>query len=283
MPTFTTLGPVTVDVDLGAGSVHVIASDRDDTLVTLLPWRESKSVDSRAVTETTVELVGDRLVVRTPRGWRYYGPFESGGVNVTVELPSGSSVEGRTGFGALVAEGRLGSVRFKTGSGDLRVDDAERLELKTSSGTVAVGRVTGPAELSTAAGTVRLRSVAGSAVVKNPNGATVVGEVTGSLEIRGSAEVDRVAGSLTARAAYGELRVERVESGSVTLDTNYGGVEVGVPLGTAVWLDVTSRHGAVRNLLEASGAPAEGDRTAELHVTTGWGNVLLRRPEEVLR
>jgi hypothetical protein len=286
MPGFTTPTPITADVDLAMGSVHVVASDRTDTTVTVLPANESRSGDVRAAAEAIVELDGTRLVVRTPRGWRYYGPFSPGAVDVTIELPTGSALEGRTGTGGLFVEGRLASARFRSAAGDLRMQEADRVDLKSSAGAVSVGRVTGAAQLATATGGVRVQEVSGTAVVKNSNGSTTIGEVTGELLVRGangSVVVERVRGTLTARVANGDMRVERVEAGTVTLETSYGGVEVGVPEGTAAWLDVTSRHGAVRNRLQPSDAPPDGELTAEVHVRTVYGDVVVRRPEGAVR
>lgn len=282
MPTFPAPQPLTVDVDVVVGTLSVVAADRDDAVVTVLPADDSKPADVRAAEEARVDLVGATLTVTTPRRWRQYLPFAPGSVSIGVEVPAGSSLNGRITAGPLYAEGPLGAVDVTATAGDVRIDEAGRLDLRVSAGSVVVGRVTGPTTVTASAGSVRVREVAGDASVRCTNGTTTIGRVTGSLEVTGAhgeVVVDRVAGTLRARAASGGIRVDHVESGSVDLSTSYGTVEVGVPEGTAAWLDVSSQYGGVRNLLQSAGGPVEDERTAEVRARTGYGDVVVRRPE----
>lgn len=283
MPTFQTPEPITVALDLPVGSVHIVAGDRDDTTVTVLPAREDKADDARLAQETRTDLTGDTLVISAPRSWRDWTPLGgNGSVDITVELPAGSSVEGKLAAGSLLTEGRLGRVAVKASAGDLRLGDVDRADLRASAGSVVVGRIGSSAHVSAAAGSVRIGEVAGDTTVKVPNGPLTVGAVTGTLLVKGAhapVSVDRVTGSLTATVAHAELRVDRVESGTTHLTTSYGGVEVGIAEGTTAWLDVESQRGSVRNLLEPSDAPADDGPTAEVHVRTGYGDVVVRRPE----
>ena len=152
--------------------------------------------------------------------------------------------------------------------------------MSVSAGSVVVGR-TGGTSVRAGAGSVRITELAGDGTVRCGNGTTTVGSVTGSLQVSGAhgdVVVGRLRGTLTARAASGGIRVDRVESGTVTLTTSYGSIEVGVPEGTAAWLDVASQHGTVRNQLRPTEGPADDDATAEIHASTGYGDVVVRRP-----
>jgi hypothetical protein len=280
MPTFPAPGPVPVVVELPAGSgLHVVAGDRDDVVVTVLPADPTKPADVRAAEEVRVERDADSVTVTGPRAWKQFVPFNAGSVTVTVELPAGSDLRGKAG--ALYAEGPLGTVDVTLNAGDARVDEVGRLELKVTAGSVVVGRVTGTTTVRASAGSVRITELDGDGTVRAANGTTTVGSVTGSLEVAGAhgeIVVGRLRGTLTAKAAYGGIRVDRVESGAVTLTTSYGSIEVGLPEGTAGWLDVTSAHGTVRNQLRPTEGPVDDEATAEIHASTGYGDIIVRRP-----
>jgi len=282
MPAFPTPGPVTVALDLSlVGSVHLVASDRADTTVVVLPTRRGAPDDERMAQETRVDLTGDTLAITVPGQWRQWVmPLSGGSVDVTVELPAGSAVEGKAL--SVLAEGRLGRVDLKASAGDLRLGDVAAAELRASAGSVVVGRIEGAGQVAAAAGSVRIGEVAGDATVRSSNGPVMVGTVTGTLLVKGAhapVSVDRVTGSLTASVSHAEIRVERVVSGATHLTTSYGGVEVGIVEGTSAWLDLESAHGAVRNLLLPSDVPTADGPTAEVHVRTGYGDVVVRRPE----
>jgi DUF4097 and DUF4098 domain-containing protein YvlB len=278
MPTFTAPSPVPVVVDLPVGHLHVVAGERDDVVVTVLPSDPSKPREVRAAEEVRVQQTGGSVTITGPR-WKQYLPFNAGTPTITVELPAGSDLSGTAS--SLLAEGRLGTVQMTVNAGDARVDQAGRLDLKVSAGSVAVGRVTENVALRVSAGSVRLTELTGDGTVKASNGTTTVGSVVGSLEVAGAHSdivVSRVRGSVTAKASYAAVRVDRLDSGTVDLTTSYGSIEVGVPEGTAAWLDVASEHGTVRNQLRPTEGPVDDDATAEIHASTGYGDVIVRRP-----
>lgn len=280
MPTYPAPHPVPVVVDVPAGNLHVVADERDDVVVTVLPTDPSSSGSRRAAEDVRVQRAGDAVTIDYPSSWKQYVlPFAAGTANITVELPAGSDLRGRTG--SLLTEGRLGAVDVVLTAGDARVDEAERVDVKASAGSVVVRRVTGAVAVKASAGSVRLTEVAGEGTVRAANGTTTVDLVSGTLEVSGAhAEiaVGRVRGTLTAKAAHASIRVERLESGRVDLTTSYGSIEVGVPEGTAAWLDVSSQHGSVRNQLTPTGGPVDDESTAEIHAGTGYGDVIVRRP-----
>lgn len=280
MPTFPVAGPVPVVVDVPFGNLHVVASDREDVVVTVLPADPSKSGAVRAANETRVERDGDGVSIVYPGSWKQYVlPFSAGGAVVTIELPAGSDLRGKAG--TLFAEGRLGAVDLTLNGGEARLEEASRLDLKVTAGSVVVGRVTGPTQIKASAGAVRVTEIVGEGTIRASNGPTSVGTVTGSLEIVGAhAEiaVDRVRGDLCVRSANAGIRVAYVEQGSLRLTTSYGGIEVGVAEGTAAWLDLTTEHGTVRNQLTPTEGPVADESTAEIRASSGYGDVLVRRP-----
>ncbi|MCR6688085.1 DUF4097 family beta strand repeat-containing protein [Cellulomonas sp.] len=281
MPAFATPEPITVVADVAVGALTLIASDRTDTVVTVRPSDPGKQGDVKAADEARVDLHDGTLVVQTSKSWRYFATLGgTGSVDVTIDLPTGSALRGSS-VGPLFTQGVLGACEWNSRAGDVRIDEAARLDLRASAGAVVVGRVHGTADVVVGAGGVRIRELDADATVKNPNGATEIALTTGTLRVNGAhghIVIGRSLGATTARCAHGDIRVEEAVSGSLQLETSYGGIEVGVPEGTAAWLDASSQHGLVRNLLTDATGPDESDHTVEVRASTGYGEVVVRRP-----
>ncbi|MFE7358992.1 DUF4097 domain-containing protein [Streptomyces sp. NPDC057543] len=277
MPSFDTPEPISVTAHVGAGSIRFSAGDRPDTIVEVRPRDPKRDKDMRAAEQTEVTYASGVLAVRT-RERRMVGP--SGLVDVTVELPTGSRIEMTGSWAQVLGEGRLGEVRVKTSSGDVRIDTAGPLQLTASHGSITVDRVEGTAEITTSSGSLRVGRVDGPAVLKNSHGTTTVGTVTGDLRVSGAngdIDIARAEGSVVATTAHGTLRVAEVAGGTVQLETSYGAIEVGIREGVAAWLDVSSGHGQVRNTLPASETPERTEDTVEVRARTRYGNIDVRR------
>jgi DUF4097 and DUF4098 domain-containing protein YvlB len=280
MPTFATPEPISVTLSLGfvGANVRVTAGDRADTTVEVRPVNEASKADLKVVDQTRVEYTDGRLVVRAPKLSQMFG--RSGVVDVTIALPSGSRVQGETGLGEFLCDGPVGECRFKTGYGEVRVDRASSVSLRSGSGDVTVGRVDGDADVTASNGAVNIRSIGGTATVKNSNGASWIGEVTGDLRLNasnGGITVDRAHAGVTAKTANGSVRVGEVTRGAVTLETAGGSVEVGIRSGSAAWLDLNTRSGRVRNELAAAPGPGDTDDAVEVRARTYIGDIIVRR------
>src|SRR5262245_11620164 len=91
MPAFDTPQPIDVRVELGLGNLRVVASDRADTVVDVSPTHPNAREDVGAVEQTRVELTAGRLLVKAPKGWKYFGPSKhTGSVDIVIELPTAS-------------------------------------------------------------------------------------------------------------------------------------------------------------------------------------------------
>jgi hypothetical protein len=275
---FDTPEPISATAHVEAGSIRFIATDRLDTLVDVQPRDPKKDQHVRAAEQTEVRYASGLLTIRTPKGRRLIGP--SGVVDVTVELPTGSQVEVAGAWTQVNGEGRLGEVRVKTSSGDVRLETSGPLHLAASHGSVTVDHVQGSAEITTSSGSVRLGTVDGQAVLKNSSGTTTVGDALGDLRVNGAHGdifVGRAEGSVAATTAHGALRVDEVARGTVQLETSYGAIEIGIRGGTAAWLDVSSAAGQVHNGLGASDGPDKSEDTVEVRARTKFGNIDIRR------
>jgi hypothetical protein len=245
MPRFDTPAPIELEFDLIAAEVRIEAADRADTVVVVRPADPSKRDDVGAAERTQVEHSSGRVLVRTPKTWRVYSPFGyGGGVDVRVEVPTGSRVRLKTGMGSVRATGELGDTHVKTGMGDIHLERAANARLGTGMGDVEIAHVTGEADISTGSGELRAGSLQGAAVLKNANG---------------------------------DVRVAEAVQGSVEARTGYGEIQVGVPDGTAAWLDLSTGYGQVHNGLDRSGPPEPGESSVEVRAHSGYGDITINR------
>ncbi|WEH42612.1 DUF4097 family beta strand repeat-containing protein [Streptomyces sp. AM 2-1-1] len=193
MQKFTTPAPVSAVVELPAGRIRFIAADRGDTTVEVLPADASKGRDVKAAERIEVSHVDGVLRVVAPEAAnRILGP--SGSVEVTVQLPAGSSVEVKAADAELRGVGRLGDVTVEGQRATVKLDETASAKLTVLAGDISVGRLGGPAEISTEKGDLSV--------------------------------TEAVRGTVTLRTAHGEISVGAARGVSATLDagTTYGRV-----------------------------------------------------------
>jgi DUF4097 and DUF4098 domain-containing protein YvlB len=277
---FATPEPISVTIDIAVGDVRITAGDRADTAVKVRPSDHGDESDLDVAARTRVEFTEGALLVRAPKP-RVFGLFgATGSIDVTIALPAGSRVHADASMAAVRGTGRLGECRIRTSSGDVTVDHTGRLDLATGSGAVMVGRVDGTARISTGSGRVRVEEIGGAATVKNSNGDTWIGAVTGVLLVsaaNGNIAVDHAGAGVTAATANGDIVLGAVTGGAVSARTGYGEVEIGVPPGTAAWLDLHTQFGTVHNRLKVSDGPPAGGAAVEIKARTGYGDIVIRR------
>lgn len=278
MPRFITPQPITAIVDFAMGDLRIIASERTDTVVEVRPSNAARAADVKAAERTTVDYSNGRLLVKGPKQPFFTSRKES--INVVIELPAGSDVHGDASIGQFRMEGRIGECRFKTSVGDISLDQSGEVNLQTESGDISVDRALGNATITTGSGSVRIREIDGAATIKNSNGSTTIGEVTGELRMNaanGDLSVDRTRSSVTAKAAYGSVRIGEVVRGSIQLESGHGKLDVGIRVGTAAWLDVSTQFGRVYNTLQAHDGPQQSDETVEVRARTAFGDITIAR------
>ena len=279
MPTYDTPTPIDLAIKLQVGAIEIIATDRDDTVVTVSPTNPAKAVDRRGAEETRVDVDGQRLIITGPRpriSW--IGPTES--VDVKVELPAASRLTAEIGVGGVRAVGRLGATRIKSSMGRVDLDSTGDLWLRASHGKVTLGSVDGGLDATADHGQIKIGTVTGDAIVKASHGSLTVGESGGDVDAKlsyGDLEITRARGSVTAKTAYGAIDLGEVSSGSVQVESGFGEVTIGVRSGVAAWLDLSSKSGHVRNQLDGDSAPDPTEQTVAVRARTQFGNVTVRR------
>jgi hypothetical protein len=281
MPRFDTPSPISALVVVPIGDVRITAEERADTVVEISPTDAGNQDDVSVAQQCRVELDGGRLLVKAPkqRSWRLRK--DGGSIDVTIALPAGSNANATGEMTDFETRGRLGDCRIRTGIGALRVDEAATLNARTGVGAISAERVDVHAEVSTGSGEVRLTDLGGSGVVKTSNGDTWVGAAVGDLRIKaanGSIAVDAAGATVAAKSSNGDVRVGQVTRDTVVLESHLGDLEVGIPAGTAAWLDVQARAGRVINTLERVDGPAAAAQKVEVRARTSAGNIVIRRP-----
>lgn len=282
-PCFETDEPIALSIEVSQGAVHVIASDRTDTVVAVSPSDPDRPDDVEAAGQTAVDLASGVLSIRGPKhrgiaapllGWR-----RGGSIEVTVELPEGSSLRADTGFVDVRADGRLDAVEVKTGAGDVRLERTGALRVRSGAGQVAVEEVSGGAEI-VATGDMSIGAVSGDADVKNLNGRTWIGRVGGTVRVKsanGDVRIENAGSDVTVRTANGDVRLGQVARGSVTIETASGGVEIGVREGSAASIDAATKFGRVDNQLTPGDDAELSADTVQLRARTSFGDVVIAR------
>jgi Putative adhesin len=206
MQKFDTPAPITAVLDVPAGRVQVIAADRVDTTVEVLPASPSKSRDVETAEQTTVSFADGvlRIQVQAPKN-RLLGP--SGSVEITVQLPAGSRVEGKAASCELRGVGRLGDVDFDGAYRRIKIDEAASVRLTATDGDVEVGRLTGSADISTPRGDIRIAEAGpGTVVLRTQSGDISVTAATG------------VSAAMDAETTYGRISNSLKNDGTAGLE-----------------------------------------------------------------
>ncbi|MFJ8442484.1 DUF4097 family beta strand repeat-containing protein [Kitasatospora griseola] len=193
MQKFATPTAITAVVDIPAGHLRLIAADRTDTVVEVLPANPSKSRDVKAAEQTEVVFADGVLrIVTADANHRLLG--QTGALEVTVQLPSGSRIEAKAAAADLRGVGRLGEVAFESALGPVKVDEAAGGRFVLQDGSIEVGRLTGSARLDTQRGDLTVNeAVRGDLVLTTQSGSITVGAARG------------VSASLDAGTSYGRI------------------------------------------------------------------------------
>ncbi|MCX4749782.1 DUF4097 domain-containing protein [Kitasatospora sp. NBC_01287] len=213
---FDTPTPIAAVLDIPAGRLTFIATDRSDSTVEVRPADPDSARDAKAAQEITAEYGDGVLRIQAPAKDRPLGP--SGSAEVTVHLPVGSRVEAKAAAAEVRTTGRLGEVAFEGAHGWIKLAEADSARLTLLAGDVQVGRLGGAAEISTGKGDIRIdQAVRGTLVLRTEHGAISVAAAAG------------VPARLNAGASYGRIHnALRNTEGAAELDihatTTYGDI-----------------------------------------------------------
>lgn len=265
MPTFETPEPISVRIQVGDGSIRLVATERSDTLVEVRPRDGARNSDAWAAEHTRVDFRDGELTIAGAK--RGLPRFRGGAVDIEIALPSRSRLHASLGSADVRAVGEFADVRFASASGNIEVD-----------------KVIGKAKATNSSGSITVHTAEGKVSAATASGAVSVGELDGDLKFRaasGSLTVDTLRGRVRSSTASGSTTVVAAVRGAVSVHTSSGEVTVGVVEGTAVRLDIVTRSGVVTNLLQPTDGPEQGDETLHLEVRSASGGVNIHRARPV--
>ncbi|MGW6840813.1 DUF4097 family beta strand repeat-containing protein, partial [Streptomyces sp. NPDC054958] len=213
--------PIAAVLDIPAGLIRFIAADRADTTVEILPADASDGRDVKAAEQTTAEYK-DGVLRITAAAAKNKLLGHPGSVEITVQLPAGSSIEAKTAAAEFRGTGRLGDVTLESAQATIELEETAGAHLTLLAGNISVGRLTGPARISAHKGDLHItEAVHGTVELTTQSGDITVGAARG------------VSATLDAGTAYG-----RVHN---TL-TNTDGAAAGLNIrATTSYGDITAR------------------------------------------
>lgn len=282
MPSFTTPGPAALVVRFAAGRLTVRTADGTEevttTVVDVRPGNPDSAADVELAVATSVEQHGDTIEVIAPtsKGWFGRNPR----LDVRCVVPAQSRVDIDVKSADVQLTGELGRAAVSSASGDVAIEHAGELQVRTASGDVSCRSVGGNASVSTASGDAHLGTIAGSAELSTASGDVDVTQIAGDARARsasGDIGLREAGGSVTARTASGDIRIDSIRRGSAEIDSASGDVDLGVALGTAAWLDVQALSGTVSSTLDPADAPGDDAETVSIHAHTLSGDIRVRR------
>src|SRR4051794_1115716 len=248
----TPAGSVTVQAVEGLGQLEAWVEPLDEAAEELLDRVE---IDVReggpGVPALLRVVVPDRRLLRVPA------------FAVRITTPAGADLRATVASADVELRGRFAETTVAGASGDLALDEARELEVRTASGQVGVQTVRGMASIRSASGNVRMgrvgdllrvRTASGDVSVEEPGRATTISTASGEVSVR---------------AAAGE---------AVQVTTVSGDVSVDVVPGLRVWLELHSLSGRMTSDLDED-VSAAGDEHPDLTLTlqSVSGDLRIRR------
>ncbi|MDN3020361.1 DUF4097 family beta strand repeat-containing protein [Streptomyces sp. S.PB5] len=181
MQKFDTPAAISAHLDLAAADIRLIASDRTDTTVEVLPADAAKSRDVKAAEQIEVTHHADGVLRISAPAAKNRLLGDSGTVAVTVQLPAGSRIQAKTASGTLQSKGRLGDVVFEGAQGTVHLDETAGARLTLQAGDITLGRLDGDAELTTHKGDLTVtEGVRGTLTLRTEQGNITVDAAPGT-------------------------------------------------------------------------------------------------------
>lgn len=248
--TFSTPGPVTLEVKIPSGDLDVETGDTEATTVELeVHGRDGEEAERNTRIELRRRGEGYEVVVDAERN-SGIGLFRGrGDYRVRITAPHDATLRAQVASADIRGRGRYAEVDVKAASGDVELE-----------------QVAGEASINTASGDIEVERV-GSGKINSASGDVQIDETSG-------------AGGLAVNTASGDIDLKSVASGEVKVNSASGDVEVGIAKGSRLWVDAQSLSGDTSSELDLeSGAPIESDEgpLVELKARTMSGDITVKR------
>ncbi len=270
--TFTTETPVDLYVEIGKGNVAIRTADTTETTVI---------VEGQDADEVEVSQQGKAVHVIGPKG--KHGLFGGSDQHLDVEItvPHQSRANVKTGSADITCHGELAEAQFKSGSGDIRIDDlAGPGTIETGSGDVRIATASAELRVKSGSGDIQVDHARAQATVSTGSGDVTVGTSAAPVAVKtgsGDVMVTEADSDVSLSTGSGDLVVATARRGKFTIKGASGDVRLGIPAGTPVWTDINTLSGRIVSDLDGTGAPAEGQDHIEVRAKTASGDIVLRQ------
>ncbi len=259
MDTFAITGPLTLYVRLLHGSVTVRASDDvTEATVALTPRPGAERFAERIA----VDLRGQTLTVRAPRGFIGRRDPGAGTVDAEITVPTGTVLNVATDTADISLYGGSGTCDVASGAGAIRLDTVGgNLRVRCGSSSVEAHAVTGSVHLRAGSGEIRFGTVGGAMDTSSGFGRLEVDVLRGVLRAK------RGSGTALLKAVYGDVHLL---SGS-------GDTTIGLPAGVTARLDLTSGSGSITSTLPLDERQSGTGPVITVKARTGSGDITVVR------
>lgn len=281
--TFTTPGPVRLNLEVPSGEIDLETAETDETHVQLEALSNDEAV-RELIENARIELIrrgdGHEVVVETKakRGLSISigdSGISFGGASLRLRItcPHGAVLDVATKSADLRARGEYGEVEVKTASGDVQVEQAQETRIKSASGDIRLEHVRGDLDAQTASGDV--------------HAGVVEGDIHAQL-VSGDLQVRDARASVSANTVSGDQRLEAVQQGRVDVKAISGDVSVGIRSGSRFYVDANTVSGDTSSEFELGDAPPVQEASpdaplVEVFAKTVSGDVRIERATAVSR
>lgn len=199
-------------------------------------------------------------------------------VDISIQLPAGSSALVRNSFGDVRIVGMDGNCRVSNRFGDVDIDGCDHCEVDNSYGRVRLAGTQGLAVVRNSYGDVDLRLAAGPVQVTNRYGTVHTERSASDVSIDNQfgnvfARPDR--GALSISNRYGDVNawVDDADLAALSIMSQLGRVDLSLRNQVPFHLDAAARQGRITSALpfEVRGVGAGQEITAQ----QGWGGPLI--------
>lgn len=245
------------------GSVEVRSWPQNELKVQVIKWVEGRSRRSAK------ELFEDYEI-------RYNQTDR--GVSIVAEMRGRGFFRNNDGLQVefRISVPRQYNLDLNTSGGSIDVDDlVGEARVKTSGGSLTLGRIEGPVDANTSGGSIDLRQAKGKVVARTSGGGITLGEVSGDVDVEtsgGSIEVDGAAGNLRAHTSGGGVSLRGLQ-GNVDASTSGGSIEAEILKQLDAPCELSTSGGGVRVYLardikvDVDAYTSGGDVESDLPIT----------------